>query len=90
MSEEFKPNTFYILMKYLRASGMGVVRTAGDLVARLQISKSMKIGKARAYAAEKLGFIMADIRREKDIGLVHMMPGFARGLEAKLEYWSPV
>lgn len=62
-------------------------------MARLQISKSMKIGKARAYVAEKLGLntedltnedIMTEIRREKDIGLVHMLPGFARGLEAKL------
>jgi dimethylamine--corrinoid protein Co-methyltransferase len=33
------------------ASGMGGMRTAGDLVARMQIARGMKIGEAKKYAS---------------------------------------
>lgn len=33
------------------ASGMGGVRTAGDLVARMQMSRNMKINEAKEYVA---------------------------------------
>jgi hypothetical protein len=74
------------------ASGMGGVRTAGDLVARMQMSRGMKINEAKEYVAGKLGLgladlvneaIMTEVRRDKDIGLVYPLPGYARGLEAK-------
>ena len=35
------------------ASGMGGMRTAGDLVARMQMSRSMKIKEAKEYVASK-------------------------------------
>jgi len=75
------------------ASGMGGVRTAGDLVARMQISRSMKIDQAKVYVADKLGVsvedlanedVMTEVRREKYLGLVYILPCYARGLEAKL------
>ncbi|KKL57758.1 hypothetical protein LCGC14_2232220 [marine sediment metagenome] len=37
------------------ASGMGGIRTAGDLVAWMQISRKMKIDEAKQYVAKKLG-----------------------------------
>ena len=37
------------------ASGMGGMRAAGDLVARMQISRGMKIDAAKAHVADKLG-----------------------------------
>jgi len=36
------------------ASGMGGIRTAGDLVARMQLTRKMRINDAKAYVAEKL------------------------------------
>ena len=43
------------------ASGMGGIRTAGDLVARVQMSKAMKIKEAKEYVAEKLGVSVFDL-----------------------------
>ena len=36
------------------AGGMGGIRTAGDLVARMMYGRSMKLGKAKEYVARKL------------------------------------
>ena len=36
------------------ASGMGGIRTAGDLVARMQMVRKMRINDAKAYVADKL------------------------------------
>jgi dimethylamine--corrinoid protein Co-methyltransferase len=36
-------------------SGMGGIRTAGDLVARLQLNRAMRIDEAKKYVADKLG-----------------------------------
>ena len=74
------------------ASGLGGVRTAGDLVARMQMSRGLKTEAAKKYVAEKLGVgvidlvneeVMTEVRRELDLGLVYSLPGYARGLEAK-------
>jgi dimethylamine--corrinoid protein Co-methyltransferase len=74
------------------ASGMGGIRTAGDLVARMQISRAMKIGAAKAYVAEKLGASprdlsdvvkMNEIREDLDLGMVMSRPGKAKAMEAK-------
>ena len=43
------------------ASGMGGLRAAGDLVARLQMSKGMRIVEAKRYVAEKLGVGVRDL-----------------------------
>ncbi len=62
---------------------MGGVRTAGDLVLRMQLAKKMKIDEAKAYVAEKLNVTveelhdivtMTDKRVELGLGLTHVEP----------------
>ena len=74
------------------AAGMGGIRTAGDLVARLQLSKAMKIGPAKQYVADKLRIstaelsdetVMSEIRETLDIGRIQPPTGAALGMEAK-------
>ena len=55
------------------ASGMGGIRSAGDLVARMEYDKSMKVDKAKEYVAKKLG-----------IGVITAVPGAPRGIAAKM------
>jgi len=59
------------------ASGMNGMRTAGDLVMRLQMTRGMRLREAKAYVADKLGVsvrdlsdgvIMQDVRSEFGIG----------------------
>ena len=74
------------------ASGMGGIRTAGDLVARMEYDSNMKIDKAKEYVAKKLGIdsleiadecIMRELREELKIGTVTAVPGVPRGIAAK-------
>ena len=74
------------------ASGMGGMRTAGDLVARLQMTRGMRIGEAKAYVAKRLSLSAADlsdplrmteVRDDFGIGLVTPLPGRPIGMEAK-------
>ena len=71
---------------------MGGLRTAGDLVARVVMSKAMRINEAKAYVANKLGVsvldlsdstVMREVREELDLGHVLARPGAAIGIEAK-------
>ena len=64
-------------------AGMGGVRTAGDLVLRMQLAEKMKIDEAKAYVAEKLGVsldelhdivTMTDKRTDLGLGLTHVEP----------------
>lgn len=80
-------------LPHFLTSGMGGIRSAGDLVARMQFSKNMRIGDAKAYVAKKLGldtieiadeFIMRDLREELGIGVVTGVPGATRGIAAKM------
>jgi dimethylamine---corrinoid protein Co-methyltransferase len=73
-------------------SGMGGIRTAGDLVARLQLNRSMRIDAAKKYVAEKLSVsvadladtvIMSEVREDRNIGRVNESPGIAKGIDAK-------
>jgi len=75
------------------AAGMGGIRTAGDLVARMVI-KGMKIGLAKEYVANKLGcsvidlsdsFRMKEIRESLDIGTVLDRPHASYGMAAKIK-----
>ena len=59
------------------ASGMGGIRTAGDLVARMQITRGMRLKQAKEYVAQKLGVslmdlsdpvVMLDVRKERGLG----------------------
>ena len=41
------------------ASGMNGLRAAGDLVARMQMAKGMRIGEAKRHVADRLGVAAA-------------------------------
>jgi len=78
---------------HFMTSGMGGIRSAGDLVARMEYSKNMKVGKAKEYVAKKLGlstmeiadeYIMRQLREELKIGTVTGLPGAPRGIAAKM------
>jgi dimethylamine--corrinoid protein Co-methyltransferase len=73
------------------ASGMGGIRTAGDLVARMQMTRGMKIREAKKYVAEKLKLsvediadpvVMAEVREDLDLGLVNAIPRVTKGMDA--------
>jgi dimethylamine--corrinoid protein Co-methyltransferase len=75
------------------ASGMGGIRTAGDLVARMEYGKNMKAKQAKEYVAKKLGIstleiadehVMRDLREELRIGVITGVPGAPRGIAAKM------
>lgn len=75
------------------ASGMGGIRSAGDLVARMEYCQNMKVDKAKEYVAKKLGIstldiadehVMRDLREELKIGVVTGVPGAPRGIAAKM------
>ncbi len=71
---------------------MGGIRTAGDLVARMQMARRMRLPEAKSYVAGKLGVsvqdlsnehVMREVREELDIGIITSVPGSAKGMEAK-------
>ena len=74
------------------ASGMGGMRTAGDLVARMQMSRGMRIKEAKEYVAGKLNvslvelsdpLVMSERREDLNLGLINPTPGDAKGIESK-------
>lgn len=74
------------------ASGMGGIRTAGDLVIRMQMTRKMRIAEAKQYVAKKLKVapmdladecLMRELRHEMGIGTVTSLPDSAKGIEAK-------
>jgi len=75
------------------ASGMGGIRTAGDLVARMEFTKRMKVGKAKEYVAKKLGvtsfdlsdeYVFRDLREERGLGVITGVPKTPKGIAAKM------
>jgi len=77
---------------HAHTSGMGGTRAAGDLVARMQMSRGMKIAEAKAYVAEKLKIsieeltdpvIMTEVRQDMGLGVMSPQPDDAKGMEAK-------
>ncbi len=77
---------------HIMTAGMGGVRTAGDLVAWMQMTRKMKISEAKRYVANKLGIevmdltdeeVMHRLRVELGIGSVIAEPGQATGIMAK-------
>jgi len=77
---------------HIMASGMGGIRTAGDLVAWMQMTRKMKIQDAKAYVAGKLGIEMIDltneeimrtIREDLKIATVTSIAGSPKGILAK-------
>ncbi len=74
------------------ASGMGGLRTAGDLVARMQMT-GMRIREAKQFVAAKLKVsvkelgdevIMNELRDDLNLGRVVSGHGKARGIQAKM------
>jgi len=74
------------------AAGMGGIRTAGDLVMWMQLTRKMRLAEAKQYVAEKLKVtprdlvdecVMRDVRHELDIGTITSMPNSAKGIAAK-------
>jgi dimethylamine--corrinoid protein Co-methyltransferase len=81
-------------LAHIFASGMGGIRTSGDLVAWLQLIKKMKIAEAKQYAAEKLVVeisdltneeVMRQIREDLGIGIITSVAGSPKGMRAKLK-----
>jgi hypothetical protein len=77
---------------HIMASGMGGIRTAGDLVAWMQMTRKMKLPDAKAYVANKLGIdiidltneeAIRDIREDLKIGTVTSVAGSPKGIRAK-------
>ena len=81
-------------LAHIFASGMGGIRTSGDLVAWLQLIKKMKIAEAKQYVAEKLAVeisdltneeVMRQIRQNLGIGIITSVAGGPKGMRAKLK-----
>ena len=77
---------------HIMAVGMGGIRTAGDLVAWMQMTRKMKIADAKAYVADKLKIttfelsdeeIMHELRADLDIGVITALAGSSKGMAAK-------
>ncbi len=81
-------------MAHIMASGMGGLRTAGDLVAWMQITRKMKINEAKQYVAMKLGIdiidltneeVMRTVREQLGIGVITSVSGSPKGIRAKIK-----
>ena len=79
---------------HIFASGMGGIRTSGDLVAWMQLIKKMKIDAAKQYVAQKLGVGIADLvneevmrplREDLGIGIITSVAGSPKGIRDKLK-----
>jgi dimethylamine--corrinoid protein Co-methyltransferase len=81
---------------HAQASGMGGMRAAGDLVARMQMTRRMRLKEAKLYVADNLGcgtrdlsdpVAMEEIRIEKGLGTLpftsSVRPDDAGMMEAK-------
>ena len=85
---------FGMQIAHIVASGMGGIRTAGDLVAWMQITAKMRITEAKQYVADKLGIeiidltneeMMRQIRQERGIGIITSIAGDPKGMRAKFK-----
>ena len=80
-------------LAHIFASGMGGIRTSGDLVAWMQLLKKMKIAEAKQYVAVKLAIdisdltneeVMRQLREDLGIGIITSVAGSPKGMRAKL------
>lgn len=64
---------------YGMAAGMGSIRTAGDLVMRMQLNRKMRLAEAKQYVAEKLKARRSKrLRAASTTSLHHKQRGKAR------------
>ena len=77
---------------HIMAAGMGCIRTPGDLVAWMQMTRKMKIADAKKYVADKLRIdiidlsneeVMRPLREDLGIGTITAVAGSAKGIAAK-------
>ena len=78
---------------HIMTSGMSGIRAAGDLVARMEFSKNMRVNDAKDYVAKKLGvstmdlsdeYVMRELREELGIGVITSVAGSPKGYAAKM------
>lgn len=81
-------------LSHIMTSGMGGLRTAGDLVAWMQMTRKLKIQEAKEYVAGKLGIeiidltdeeVMRQLREDLGLGLVTSVAGSPKGIRAKMK-----
>jgi len=78
------------------AAGMGGIRTAGDLVARMQMTRGMRLPQAKTYVADRLGcserdlsdcYAMEQLRGDLGLGRIldhsNLHPGEPNAMYAK-------
>ncbi len=89
---------FGMPVTHIVTAGMGGIRTAGDLVAWMQMTRKMKINDAKAYVAEKLGIevfdltneeVMCELRKDLGLGTVTSIAGGPKGIRAKMKIADP-
>jgi len=80
-------------ISHIMTSGMSGIRAAGDLVARMEFAKSMRVGEAKDYVAKKLDvttddlsdeYVMRELREELGIGVITSVAGAPKGIAAKM------
>jgi dimethylamine--corrinoid protein Co-methyltransferase len=80
-------------ISHIMTSGMSGIRAAGDLVARMQMTKNMRIADAKDYVAKKLEvstldlsdeYVMRELREELGIGVITSVAGAPKGIAAKM------
>lgn len=78
---------------HIMTSGMTGIRAAGDLVARMQFAKNMRIGEAKKYVAKKLDvseidlsdeYVMRELREDLGIGVITSVAKAPKGIAAKM------
>ena len=87
-------DAFGMPIAHIMAAGMGGIRTAGDLVAWMQMARRMKLAYAKQYVADTLGIsvidltdedVMYPLRGDLGIGVATGDPGKATGITAKFK-----
>ena len=80
------------LVTHYTSSGLGGMRTSGDLVGRVQLRKKCKSSEAKKYVMDKLGLdyddlgdevFMRQFREEHGLGVITTIGGAPYGMEAK-------
>jgi len=78
---------------HILTSGMSGIRAAGDLVARMEFARGMRIKEAKECVAKKLGvgtadlsdeYVMRDLREELGLGVITSVAGAPKGFAAKM------
>ena len=81
-------------LSHIMASGMGGIRTTGDLVAWMQLTRKMKLNEAKQYVAAKLNVevrqlideeVMRGVREDLGIGILTSVAGSPKGIRAKMK-----